>query len=108
MKKVLTYAPRFRGALALCLMLALLPVASLWNVSQAKPPRHAPAYGYPNKKASKHKKHRSSKRDYRGDDDRYDRDDDDRDETRRYRTRYRTRINSDGERIREYFRSYLN
>jgi hypothetical protein len=53
MKILLTQAPRLRVALALALMLVMLPVASIWNVSEAQPRRHAPAYGYRRKTYTK-------------------------------------------------------
>jgi hypothetical protein len=34
-------------------MLVTLPVASAWNVSEAQPRRHAPAYGYQRKTYTK-------------------------------------------------------
>lgn len=53
MKFLLTRTPRLRAAIAMALMLAFLPLTSIWNVSEAKPPRHAPAYGYRRKVTTK-------------------------------------------------------
>lgn len=119
MKKVTLLSKRFRVSLALFTALALLPLGSSLQSAQAKPKSGAPAYGYRAKnKKQKYSKRRNYDRDYRRNndrddrnDDRYERDDrndDDRYENRRYRTRYRTRTNSNGDRVREYFRSYFN
>ncbi|RYG67305.1 hypothetical protein EON80_13845 [bacterium] len=53
MRFKLVHAPQWRVFLSLALMLALLPLGSAWNVSEARPPRHAPAYGYRNKRTNR-------------------------------------------------------
>ena len=132
--KSVTLSKRFRVSLALFTALATLPLGSTFQSANAKPKSSAPAYGYRGK-TSKVKKAKKPKRDVRRDrrDDRDDRDDDrdsrrndrntarpnrrnerfddrrnsDRD-SRDYVLRYRTRINSAGERYRQYFRVYNN
>jgi hypothetical protein len=95
MKKLFPQATRLRVVLASILTLALLPISSIWNVSEAKPPRHAPAYGYRRKVTQKrsYKRYqrptyrRTYQRDYR----RNDRWDDRRDDRRDYRRDRRNR-----------------
>jgi hypothetical protein len=93
MKKLFPQATRLRVALASILMLAFLPVSSIWNVSEAKPPRHAPAYGYRRKVTQKrvYKRYQrpTYRRTYQREDRRNDRWDDRRDDHRDSRQDYR-------------------
>jgi hypothetical protein len=84
--------------------LLLAPLFGTMQNAEAKPPRHAPAYGYRAKKQAR-SNHRSNR--YRRDDkNRYQRRDRDRDTNRRYRWHYRTRRDRNGKTYRDYFRQY--
>jgi hypothetical protein len=133
MKSVTSLSKRFRVSLALLTALATLPLGSAFHNAEAKPKDSAPAYGYRAKrfKGQKQKKYTYRERRDDRDDDRYgrtrasrrndrntarpnrrnerfdDRRNSDRDD-RTYTTRYRTRVNSAGDRVREYFRVYNN
>ena len=133
MKSVTSLSKRFRVSLTLLTALVALPLGSAFQSAQAKPKSGESAYGYRAKERKRDDKRarkqfkRDAKR-YRNDD-RYNRNNDennndennndnnyrrdrynrDRYNTRNrdYTTRYRTRTNDAGERIRQYFRSYV-